>query len=316
MSEMTEKDLKDIKMPLPVRPVRPRRSVLYVPANNERALQKSLQLPCDAVIYDLEDAVLPEHKDVARETLRRFFLKNFPDGISQNSKERLIRINSMSSPWGQEDLLAARAIMPSAIVIPKVSEVDDIIEINDALIEMDTPPHLRLWAMIETARGILNVSSLARYARTPGTRLDCFVAGTNDLVKETGVSPVSGRVYLANWLSQIVLSARAYGLDIIDGVYNDFKDLEGFQTQCFDGNAMGFDGKSLIHPAQINIANQHFGLSPVELDEARAIIAEFNKPEHSKAGVIQMDGKMVERLHLEMAEKLVAKADLIKQLEI
>ena len=121
MSEMTEKDLKDINMPIPVRPVRPRRSVLYVPANNERALQKSLQLPCDAVIYDLEDAVLPEHKDVARETLRRFFLKNFPDGISQNSKERLIRINSMSSPWGQEDLLAACAIMPSAIVIPKVS---------------------------------------------------------------------------------------------------------------------------------------------------------------------------------------------------
>lgn len=308
---MSDKSLSNIKIPEAVRPVRPRRSVLYVPANNERALEKSLSLSSDVIIYDLEDAILPIQKAQARETLRAFLNDKFPNGIQHSTKEILIRINALSSAWGREDLIAVRAIMPSAILLPKVSEADDIIEVNDALVEMDTSPDLRLWAMIETPRGILNVASIARFARTPGTRLDCFVAGTNDLVKETGVKPQEGRPYLSNWLSQIVLSARAYGLDVIDGVYNDFKDASGFERESLDGRSMGFDGKSLIHPSQIEFANDAFGIEENALSEAQDIIDAFAETKNEDAGVIQLNGKMIERLHLEMAEKLVAKSKLI-----
>jgi citrate lyase subunit beta/citryl-CoA lyase len=308
---MSDKSLSNIKIPEAVRPVRPRRSVLYVPANNERALEKSLSLSSDVIIYDLEDAILPAQKATARETLRAFLNDKFPNGVKDSKKEILIRINSLSGVWGSEDLIAARAIMPSAILLPKVYEADDIIEVNDALVEMDTSPDLRLWAMIETPRGILNVASIARYARTPGTRLDCFVAGTNDLVKETGVKPQIGRPYLSNWLSQIVLAARAYGLDVIDGVYNDFKDASGFERESLDGRSMGFDGKSLIHPNQIEFANEAFGIEKDALSEAQDIIDAFFDAKNKDAGVIQLNGKMVERLHLEMAEKLVAKSKLI-----
>ena len=308
---MSDKSLSNIKIPEAVRPVRSRRSVLYVPANNERALEKSLSLSSDVIIYDLEDAILPAQKAQARETLRAFLNDKFLNGIKDSKKEILIRINSLSSSWGDEDLIAARAIMPSAILLPKVSEADDIIEVNDALVEMDTSPDLRLWAMIETPRGILNVASIARYARTPGTRLDCFVAGTNDLVKETGVKPQIGRPYLSNWLSQIVLAARAYGLDVIDGVYNDFKDASGFERESLDGRSMGFDGKSLIHPNQIEFANEAFGIEKDALSEAQDIIDAFFDAKNKDAGVILLNGKMVERLHLEMAEKLVAKSKLI-----
>ena len=308
---MSDKSLSNIKIPEAVRPVRPRRSVLYVPANNERALEKSLSLSSDVIIYDLEDAILPIQKAQARETLRAFLNDKFPNGIQHSTKEILIRINALSSAWGREDLIAVRAIMPSAILLPKVSEADDIIEVNDALVELDTSPDLRLWAMIETPRGILNVASIARFARTPGTRLDCFVAGTNDLVKETGVKPQEGRPYLSNWLSQIVLSARAYGLDVIDGVYNDFKDASGFERESLDGRSMGFDGKSLIHPSQIEFANKAFGIEENALSEAQDIIDAFAETKNEDAGVIQLNGKMIERLHLEMAEKLVAKSKLI-----
>lgn len=308
---MSDKSLSNIKIPEAVRPVRPRRSVLYVPANNERALEKSLSLSSDVIIYDLEDAILPIQKAQARETLRAFLNDKFPNGIQHSTKEILIRINALSSAWGREDLIAVRAIMPSAILLPKVSEADDIIEVNDALVELDTSPDLRLWAMIETPRGILNVASIARFARTPGTRLDCFVAGTNDLVKETGVKPQEGRPYLSNWLSQIVLSARAYGLDVIDGVYNDFKDASGFERESLDGRSMGFDGKSLIHPSQIEFANDAFGIEENALSEAQDIIDAFAETKNEDAGVIQLNGKMIERLHLEMAEKLVAKSKLI-----
>lgn len=290
------------------RPVRSRRTVLYVPADNDRAMEKSLTLPADAVIYDLEDAIIPEKKAEARENLRNFFKENFPNGTDKSGREVLIRMNLLSTEWGAEDLLAIRAIMPSAIVLPKVSEPDDIIEVNDALSEMDAPQDLRIWAMIETARGILNVAKIAQHARTPGNRLDCFVAGTNDLIKETNVSPVEGRPYLSNWLSQIVLAARAYGLDIIDGVYNDFRDAEGFESACLDGRAMGFDGKSVIHPAQLDAANRVFGISEDDLLEANAVVQAFALPENHDVGVIQLDGRMVERLHLEMAEKLILKA--------
>ncbi|MEM5470789.1 CoA ester lyase [Hoeflea sp. AS60] len=293
------------------RPVRPRRSVLYLPANNSRALEKLTGLGCDSVVFDLEDSVAPGAKDEARENLRRFFADGraatLPAGM-----ETVIRINALSSPWGGEDLLAARGCKPDAILIPKVDAPEDIHAVEDALDQTDAPAGLRLWAMIETPRGVMNACQIARMARTDGARLDCFITGTNDLLKETGVAALPGRPWLASWLMQIVLAARAYGLDVLDGVYNDFKDDAGLIRECDDGQAMGFDGKTLIHPAQITPANKAFGISAERLAEAKAIWEAFSLPDNAGRGVISLDGRMVERLHLEMAERLIEKASRIE----
>jgi citrate lyase subunit beta/citryl-CoA lyase len=288
----------------PARPPRPRRSVLYVSAANERALDKARSLAADAIVFDLEDSVAPAQKDAARERLRTFFAA----GPLAHGREAVIRINGLSTPWGGEDLLTARACKPDAILIPKVDEPDDITSVADVLGETDAPDRLRLWAMIETPRGVMNAGLIARASRGPASRLDCFVTGTNDLVKETGVVPQPGRPYISTWLMQIVLAARAYRLDVIDGVYNDFRDDAGFRAECREGRAMGFDGKSVIHPAQIDAANAIFGIDPDKLAEARAIVAAFALPEHADAGVISLDGRMVERLHAEMAASLIEKA--------
>ncbi|KGF67576.1 ATP-binding protein [Hoeflea sp. BAL378] len=291
----------------PSRPARPRRSVLYLPAGNARALAKLPDLGCDGVIFDLEDSVAPGAKDEARESLRLFFAEgraaSLPAGM-----EKIIRINSLGSPWGAEDLLAARGCRPDAILIPKVDAPDDIVAVEDALEQTDAPASLRLWAMIETPRGVMNAGRIAGQGRTDGARLDCFVTGANDLIKDTGVLPQPGRPFLSSWLMQIVLAARAYGLDALDGVYNDFKDEPGLLAECRDGRAMGFDGKTLIHPGQIAAANTAFGIDPDRLAEARAIAAAFALPENAGRGVISLDGRMVERLHLGMAERLINKA--------
>ena len=290
----------------PSRPSRPRRSVLYVPGGNERAIAKARTLACDAVIFDLEDSVAPDAKVEARENLRKLLGEPLGGG-----RETIIRINALSTPWGAEDLRAAQDLAPDAILIPKVEDPEDIAQIDDALDQTDTPETLRLWAMIETPKGIMNAGQIARASRTPGGRLDCFVTGTNDIVKETGVAPLPGRPYLSTWLMEIVLAARAYGIDALDGVYNDFRDSEGFAIECAQGRAMGFDGKTLIHPGQIEAANTAFGIDPDKLEEARHIVEAFARPENARAGVISLDGRMVERLHADMAEKLIAKADAL-----
>ena len=290
----------------PSRPSRPRRSVLYVPGGNERAIAKARTLACDAVIFDLEDSVAPDAKVEARENLRKLLGEPLGGG-----RETIIRINALSTPWGAEDLRAAQDLAPDAILIPKVEDPEDIAQIDDALDQTDTPETLRLWAMIETPKGIMNAGQIARASRTPGGRLDCFVTGTNDIVKETGVAPLPGRPYLSTWLMEIVLAARAYGIDALDGVYNDFRDSEGFSIECAQGRAMGFDGKTLIHPGQIEAANTAFGIDPDKLEEARHIVEAFARPENARAGVISLDGRMVERLHADMAEKLIAKADAL-----
>mgnify|MGYP001299398739 FL=1 len=290
----------------PSRPSRPRRSVLYVPGGNERAIAKARTLACDAVIFDLEDSVAPDAKVEARENLRKLLGEPLGGG-----RETIIRINALSTPWGAEDLRAAQDLAPDAILIPKVEDPEDIAQIDEALDQTDAPETLRLWAMIETPKGIMNAGQIARASRTPGGRLDCFVTGTNDIVKETGVAPLPGRPYLSTWLMEIVLAARAYGIDVLDGVYNDFRDSEGFAIECAQGRAMGFDGKTLIHPGQIEAANTAFGIDPDKLEEARHIVEAFARPENARAGVISLDGRMVERLHADMAEKLIAKADAL-----
>ncbi len=284
-------------------PHRPRRSALYVPADKERALAKIGGLDCDVAIIDLEDAVAPEAKDMARKTMRRFLKENRPENC-----EIVVRINTLSSEWGTEDLLAARAAIPDAILLPKVDGPREVLEANDALDQTDAPASLALWAMIETPKALFNLGPIAELGLNDAARLACFVAGTNDLVKEIGVLMTPDRRYLVPWLLQMVAAARAGGIDVLDGVMNDFGDAEGLERECTEGRNMGFDGKTLIHPSQIEAANRIFAPSEAEIADAEAIVAAFRQPESAGKGVIKIGGRMVERLHLAQAEKLLAKA--------
>jgi citrate lyase subunit beta/citryl-CoA lyase len=288
---------------MPERNHRPRRAVLFVPASNEKAIGKLPSLACDTVIFDLEDAVAPEEKPAARERLRRWFA-----GRREGGPELVIRINPLAGEWGTEDLLAARACAPDAILLPKVSTPRDVHDFDDALDETDAPKGLKLWIMIETPKAMLNIGALAELGRDGAARLDCFVAGTNDLIKDTGVLATPDRRYIAPWLMQMVLAARAGGLDVLDGVSNDFRDLDAFARECAEGAAMGFDGKTLIHPAQIGPALAAFSPSSEAIAEAEAIRSAFAAPENAGRGVISIDGKMIERLHLAQAERLLSRA--------
>ncbi|MBB3964360.1 HpcH/HpaI aldolase/citrate lyase family protein [Rhizobium metallidurans] len=285
-----------------------RRSVLSVPAINPRALEKTHQLDCDAVIFDLEDSVAPEKKAETRENLAAFFRSKPLDG-----KERIIRINGLGTSWGRADMELVSALEPDAVLLPKVNEPQDIMAIGDLLADADAPDEVRIWAMIETPRGILNAAAIAEAGRTAGSRLDCFVVGLNDLRKETGVLPQPGRQYLVPWLMQVILAVRAYGLCAIDSVFNDFKNIDAFDAECAEARAMGFDGKMLIHPAQIEPANRYFGPDASAIAEAEAIIKAFADPATDGLNVINADGRMIERLHLVQAETLVHKARLIAE---
>jgi citrate lyase subunit beta/citryl-CoA lyase len=285
-----------------------RRSVLSVPAINARALEKTHLLDCDAVIFDLEDSVAPEKKAQARENLRAFFSGNPLEG-----KERIIRINEVSSAFGRADMKLVLALEPDAVLLPKVDEPQNVMSVSDLLADADAPENLRIWAMIETPRGILNAPAIAEAGRTAGSRLDCFVVGLNDLRKETGVLPLPGRTYLVPWLMQVIIAVRAYGLDAIDSVFNDFKEADAFDAECAEARAMGFDGKMLIHPAQIEAANRHFGPDEAAIAEAKAVIAAFADPATEGLNVVNSNGRMIERLHLVQAESLVHKARLIAE---
>jgi len=290
---------RGMKTAMPAKNNRPRRSVLYVPATNAKALAKIPALACDAVIVDLEDAVAPEAKQAARDGLKAAFA-----GLPR-TVERVIRINALSGEWGNDDLALAASLEPDAILLPKVDTARDILEAGDALDEADTPEETALWIMVETPRALLNLGAIAELGRDRSARLSCLVAGTNDLIKDTGVL---GRSHLTPWLMQMVLAARAGGLDCVDGVSNDFSDLDAFARECAEGAAMGFDGKTLIHPAQIEPANTAFSPSASAIAEAQNIVAAFAQSDNAGRGVIALDGKMVERLHLAQSERLLAKA--------
>jgi citrate lyase subunit beta/citryl-CoA lyase len=287
-------------------PYRPRRSVLYVPASNDKALAKIATLACDAVIIDLEDAVAPADKVAAREKLAAIFASR-----PKRRCEMIVRVNALSSEWGNDDLLAAAKFEPDGILLSKVATPRDILEVGDVLDDNFAPDSVKLWAMIETPKAMLNIGAIAELGRDPASRLNCFVAGTNDLVKETGILATPDRRYLVPWLMQMVLAARAGGIDMLDGVSNDFRDLDAFARECTEAAAMGFDGKTLIHPAQIEAANRAFAPAPDALAEARAVKDAFALPENAGKGVIALNGRMVERLHLAQAEKLLAKAAAI-----
>ncbi|QND67839.1 CoA ester lyase [Mesorhizobium loti] len=290
---------------------RPRRSVLYVPASNDKALAKIAQLTCDAIIIDLEDAVTSADKISAREKLAGIFA-NRPVGNPIGKRcEMVVRINALASEWGADDLLVAAGCEPDGILLPKVDTPRDLLEAGDMLDDNFAPDSVKLWAMIETPKALLNIGAIAELGRDPASRLACFVAGTNDLVKSTGVLATPDRRYLVPWLMQMVLAARAGGIDMLDGVSNDFRDLDAFARECTEAAAMGFDGKSLIHPAQIEAANRAFAPSAEAVAEARLVRQAYALPENARKGVIALNGKMVERLHLAQAEKLLAKAAAI-----
>lgn len=281
-----------------------RRSILSVPAGNTRALEKVHGLDCDMVIFDLEDSVAPEKKAEARDNLRRLFTENPLRG-----RETIIRINTLETEFGKADMDLVTEVSPDAVLIPKVEHMSQVQAVADMLSEAGVPDSLAIWAMIETPKGVLNAPAIAPVDE----RLQCFVVGLNDLRKETGVLPQPGRAYLVPWLMQIVLAGRAHGIDVIDSVFNDFKDAEAFEAECAQGRAMGFSGKMLIHPAQIEPANRHFGPDPLAVEEAKAVIAAFAEPQAQHLNVINLNGKMIERLHLVEAEKLAAKARIIAE---
>ncbi|MFB2551424.1 HpcH/HpaI aldolase/citrate lyase family protein [Ensifer soli] len=284
-------------------PQRLRRSVLSVPAINPRALAKAPGLSCDAVIYDLEDSVAIEGKREARAALAAHFAST-PKG----PQERIIRINEMGSEAAAADLALMAECRPDAVLLPKVESPGTVQAAADWLAENDLGDTLRLWAMIETPRGVLNAGAIAEAGRTFGGGLDCLVVGLNDLRKETRVRPLPGRTYLVPWLMQVLLAARGSGLDAIDAVFNAHTDKDGFEADCRQGAEMGFDGKMLIHPDQIAPANRHFGVDPQRLAEAQAIVSAFALPENAGKAVIDLAGRMVERLHLEEATATAARA--------
>ena len=281
--------------------IRPRRSVLYMPGSNARALEKAATLPADALILDLEDAVAPDAKGLARTQVcaavkdRRF-----------GKREIVIRINGLDTDWGHDDMAAAAEAGPDAILVPKVNDLVDVEHAEQHMGEA----RAALWLMIETPQAIFHANEIAG----AGGRLACLVMGTNDLVKELRAQHTPGREALLASLNLAVLAARAHGLTVIDGVYNEIADTTGFEAVCRQGRAMGFDGKTLIHPSQIEGANRIFAPDPGEIARARAILAAFEKPENKGKGAIALDGRMVELLHAEIAKQTVALADAIEAL--
>jgi len=265
-----------------------RRSLLYVPAINARALDKARGLPCDAVIVDLEDSVAPEAKDQARQAAVAAIREGF------GGRETAIRCNAVDTPWGEADLKAAMQARPDAVVLPKVRRPEDVAAAAAVL-----GGRIEIWVMIESCRAVLD---LAAIAAQPG--LGALLMGTNDLAAEMRCRLTTGREALAGALSQTVIAARAHGLSPLDGPFNDFKDLGGLESQCRHAAAMGFDGKSLIHPAQIDAANALFSPSAERIAWARAVIAAFEA--QPGAGVLAVDGRMTERLHLAEAQRVVS----------
>jgi citrate lyase subunit beta/citryl-CoA lyase len=285
---------------------RPRRSVLYMPGSNAKALAKASTLPADALILDLEDSVALDQKIAAREQVVRAVRAGGFGG-----REVVIRINGPHTPWGEDDLAAAAAAKPDAILLPKVDGPGAIMVAARALREAEAPEETRIWAMMETPNAILNAGSIASVAADPSSRLSVMVMGLNDLAKETRARLTPGRPTMTAWLASCVVAARAHGVDILDGVYNDIKDLDGFRLECLQGRDMGLDGKTLIHPSQIDICNEVFAPTPAEVESAAAIIEAFALPENAGKGVIQLNGRMVELLHADMARRTLAIAEAI-----
>ncbi len=280
--------------------------MLYMPGSNARALEKARTLPADALILDLEDAVAPDAKEIARaQVCEAVKARGF------GKREIIIRVNGLGTPWGAQDIIAAADAQPDAILVPKISSTADLQTVEQKLVGYHHLRKLAVWAMIETPAAILNIAAIA----AAGGRLGCFVMGTNDLIKEVRGQHTQDRTNLSAALGLSVLAARANNIAVIDGVYNDIQNTDGFKAACEQGRSFGFDGKTLIHPTQVEPCNEVFAPSAAEVEDARKIIAAFELPENQGKGAIKLDGRMVELLHAEIARRTVAMADAIAELE-
>jgi citrate lyase subunit beta/citryl-CoA lyase len=277
-----------------------------MPGSNARAIEKARTLPADGVIIDLEDAVAPDAKVAARDQVAAAVKQG-----GFGSREVFIRVNGIDTPWHAEDMMAAAAAAPDAILIPKINNSEQLEMVGRRLLDMGCNKKTRIWAMIETPFAILNILDIAKAAKDSETRLSGFVLGTNDLAKETSAKLVPGRAPMLPWLTTCILAARAYGIAVLDGVYNDIGNAEGFIAECEQGRDLGMDGKTLIHPNQIEPCNRAFSPNEAEIAQARKIIAAFDLPENADKGAIMLDGRMVERMHADIARRTVAIADAI-----
>jgi citrate lyase subunit beta/citryl-CoA lyase len=285
---------------------RPRRSLLFMPGSNVRALEKARNLPADCLILDLEDSVAPDAKAIARDQIAQAIAaKGF------GKREVWIRTNSLDTAWWADDAAMAGKAKPDGILVPKVSSVAGLKAIADRLDEIGADPKIKVWAMIETARAVLHAEELAAASRDANRRLAGFAFGPNDISRETRIKMLPGRAAMIPMITHCILAARAYGLEILDGPYSDFSNVDGFALECAQGRDLGFDGKTLIHPGQIEACNAIFTPPTEEVAQARKIIAAFELPENASRGAIQIDGQMVERLHAEMARRTIAIADAI-----
>ena len=280
----------------------PRRSVLYMPGANERALEKAKGLDADALILDLEDAVAPDAKDEARDRVCAAASSG-----EYGSKEVTIRVNGLDTQWHAADIAAAGAAGPAAVVVPKVSSVEDVRAIEKGLEAAGAPDHTKIWAMVETPVAMLHAEAIAAASE----RLTVLVMGTNDLAKELHAEHVPGRQPLLSGLGLCLLAARATGKVILDGVYNDIKDEAGFEAECLQGRQMGFDGKTLIHPGQLEPANRIWAPTAEAVDDARVLIATFEEAIAAGKGVVTHNGRMIENLHVDNARRILAVAEAI-----
>ena len=275
------------------------RSVLYMPSSNARALEKAKSIPADGIIFDLEDAVAPDAKEAARGQACAAVRSGEYGG-----RTLTIRCNGLDTPWGEADLRAAAAARPAAVVVPKVSGRAHVEQIA-AVVGPDT----RIWAMVETPAGIFSAREIAAHPQ-----VEVFVLGTNDLAKELRAALVPGRAPLVPHLASALLAAREAGIAALDGVYNDVKDLEGFRAECVQGAQLGFDGKTLVHPSQVDVANRVWAPSEAEVEHARRVVDAFAEAEREGRGVVVVDGRMVENLHRDTALRTLAVADALARL--
>lgn len=285
--------------------LRPRRSVLYMPSSNERALEKAKTIPTDALILDLEDAVAPDAKDEARTRA-----VTAAGSGAYGRREITIRCNGLDTPWGSQDLAAVATSGADAVVVPKVDSVDYLDRVAAALDDGGAPDTMAIWAMVETPTAIFDVRTLAAHPRVA-----VLVMGTNDLVKELRAVPGAGRSTLTPYLATVVLAAREAGKAVLDGVYNNVRDADGFRAEARQGFEMGFDGKTLVHPSQVEPVNEIWAPSEADVDHARRVVDAFAEAEADRRGVVTVDGRMVENLHRDNALRILATADAIAALE-
>ena len=290
--------------------VRPRRSALFIPGDNERALDKGRTIPADVLILDLEDSVAPDRKDDARDAVAAAV-----GSLATGRREIVVRINGLDTPWIARDVAAMAAARPDAILMPKLSRTDDVRRVRAALAAAHAPRSINLWAMIETPAAVLNASAMGAIAAMPAPAITCYVVGTNDLAADLHATIRRGRAALLPHLAQVVVAARAHGLGVLDGTFNELGDQEALAEECLQGRDLGMDGKTVIHPSQVTVANAVFGPSRQDVAWSRKVIEAFAAAENAGKGVIRMEGRMVERLHERTARQTLALADAIAAME-